>query len=299
MIKKTVLVTGAGGFIGSVVCNLLENKFNVIGVDNNPTRNASKIIKVDLTDRLQVNKLFKKYKPDVVLHLATHGVYQYQQKDFEKIVLGNYIMALNLLEASKEFGVRKFVNTGSVFEYGSRPGKVKETDVALNDILNQYSAVKMATTALANSYTTFFNVVTLRPFTAFGPLEDSTRFIKSTIEKALKNEQIKIVKGVVRDFIFVEDLAKAYENSVEIDVPTGSVINIGSGKKVSLEMVARLVKKITKSNSEIIFDETYKRPKDSACYADISLAKKLLKWQPELTLLQGLQKMIYFRQNDQ
>jgi nucleoside-diphosphate-sugar epimerase len=73
---------------------------------------------------------------------------------------------------------------------------------------------------------------------------------------------------------------------------TGNVINIGSGERSTLEGVAKLIKKITKSKSQILFDETYLRNKESRCYADISKAKTLLNWEPQHTLLMGLRKMV-------
>jgi nucleoside-diphosphate-sugar epimerase len=300
--SKQILVTGAGGFIGSAVCKKLTDKYSVIAVVS-PFSESSRlkdiktnltIVKVNLSDSNKVKELFKKYKPDVVLHLATHGVYQYQQQDEERILIENYLMAVNLLKYSVDFGVKKFVNTGSVFEYGSKPGKVKESNVDITDILNKYSAVKMATTALANSYSDKLQVITLRPFTTYGPGEDQTRFIKATIERALKNEPISIAGKVVRDFVFVEDVASAFSKAIEINYRSGEIVNIASGKKETLEHVAKLIKKMIHSKSKIVVDTKYKRQKESACWADISKAKRILKWSPQYNMNQGLTKTVDF-----
>lgn len=306
MANKTVIVTGASGFIGTAVVKKLANKYKVIAVFS-PFSKASRqgvlpknvlIQKVDLSKTSSTEKLFKKYKPFAVLHLATHGVYQYQQKDGYRIVLGNYFMSLNLLELSKIYKVKKFINTGSVFEYGSQNKKVKESDVRLNDILNQYSASKMATTALANSFTEDLEVITLRPFTTYGELEDESRFIKNAIQKALAGEEIKIVSGVIRDFVYADDVADAYLKALNKTYTSGEIINIAGGNKINLEEAAKLIVRITKSKSKIIFDNTYKRSKDSACWADISRAKKVLGWKPKLSLLQGLRRVIYYLEHD-
>jgi len=302
-----VLVTGAGGFIGAEVCKqLLKNKYRVIAVVSpfskssrlDDIKNKITITKCNLADEKSVEKIFKKNKPEHVLHLATHGVYTYQQQDVDRIVTDNFLMTVNLLKMSEKYNVKKFINTGSVFEYGSHRGKVKETDVNLSDILNKYSAVKMATTALVNSYSDKLQVITLRPFTTYGPDEDSTRFMKATIKRALNNEPIRIVKGVVRDFIFVEDVANAYIKSLKNNFISGEVLSIASGKKQTLDNVTMIVKKLVKSKSEIIFDEKYVRSKESACFADISKAKKTIKWSPKFTILQGIKKMLYCLQND-
>ncbi len=294
-----ILVTGASGFIGSFVCHQLVN-YNIVAAVSpfskstriNDLKRKIKIMPVNLSDYEDVRKIIKLVKPDCVIHLATHGVYAYQQNDEERIAVDNYQMTFNLLSLSSKMGVKKFINTGSVFEYGSQKGKVKENDVNLNDILNQYSAIKMATTALTNSYADKLQVITLRPFTTYGPMEDESRFIRATIHRALENNPIEIAKNVVRDFVYVNDVAEAYLKAEKVDYNSGEIINIGSGKKSTLENVSSLIKKISKSESKIVYKEKYTRGKESACWADISKAKKVLKWYPKTSLKDGLKKTI-------
>lgn len=306
MKSKTILVTGAGGFIGSWVVRKLYTKYKVIAVVS-PFSKSKRldgikdkiiIVKIDLASKKAVENLLKKYRPFAVLHLATHGVYTYQQEDIDRIVIDNYLMTSNLLSSSVKYGVKKFINTGSVFEYGSQKRKVKESDVNLDDILNKYSAVKMATTALTNSYSDKLNVITLRPFTTFGPDEDPTRFVRATIDRALKNDPIRLVKNVIRDFVYVSDVADAFIKCVNKNFVSGEIVSIASGKKSTLDIVAKLIKKITKSESKIIYDNSYIRKKESACWADITRAKKVLNWSPKHTLLQGIKKMVYSLEDD-
>lgn len=299
--NKKILVTGASGFIGSWVCKKLE-RYNILAVVSpysQPWRLKSMgvtadILKLDLSDARKVSKLFKREKPEVVIHLATHGVYQYQQSDKVRIVRDNYNISANLLDSASQFGVKKFINTGSVFEYGSQNRKVKEKDVDLADILNEYSAVKMATTALSNSYVDTLKVLTIRPFTAYGPYEDETRFMRATITRAINGGDIKLAEGVVRDFVYVEDLADAFILAVKKDFVSGQIINVAGGKKYSLVQVAKIIKKITKSTSEIKVDNTYTRKKESACWADISEAKKVLNWVPKTSIEEGVNKSVDF-----
>lgn len=297
--SRKIIITGASGFIGSHLVNKFpEDKIIAIisplSIKERKIANANNLTKVsvDLTNPKSVDKLFSKVKPQVVIHLATHGVYQYQQKDKERIIMGNYLMTLNLLKSSLKYRVKKFINTGSVFEYGTKKGAVRENDVDLRDIINEYSAVKMATTALVNSYTDSLKVITLRPFTTFGPDEDETRFIRSTITRALKNEPIRIVHGVVRDFVYVEDVADAYTKAVNKTYTPGEILNVGSGKKSTLNMVALIIKKLTKSKSKIIVDQKYLRGKESRCWANIDKTAKYLSWTPKHTLYQGLRETV-------
>lgn len=300
------MVTGASGFVGAEVCRkLIEEGYDVVAVVSpfsKPTRLKSiqkklLIINANLADEKNVHKIFEKYKPQIVLHLATHGVYRYQQDDENRIVIDNFLMMNHLLRYSVEFGIYKFINTGSVFEYGTRKGKVNGTDVDLADILDKYSAIKMATTALANSYADNLKVLTLRLFTVYGPEEDGSRFIKSTIKSAISNMSIRIAPGVVRDFVYVEDVARAYVNSVKSNFESGEIINIGFGVKRDLYAVAKMIKKVTKSKSEIIIDSLRKKNKDSFVWADISKARKILNWSPKFSMLQGIKKILFSIQN--
>jgi len=124
---KKILLTGASGFIGSHVFQILDG-YDVI-VSTSPFSSNKRIKNIGVKNTLVVANLakekdvegiFKKYKPEVVMHLASHGVYSYQQNDEKRIINDNYIMTLNLLNNSKKYGVEKFINTGSVFEYGSQ-----------------------------------------------------------------------------------------------------------------------------------------------------------------------------------
>ncbi len=291
--KKNYLVTGANGFIGSwVVRELIKNNIDTVAIIS-PESDAwrlkqvsskVKVVKADLRDRRETKKTIKNARPDYIMHLATHGVYSYQQKDARNILIGNYQMTTNLLEAARKIKLTKFINTGSVFEYGTRAGKVAEKDVDISDILNKYSAIKIATTALACSYSEELPIITLRPFTNFGPLEDKARFIHTAIKQCLNGNEIRVAPGVVRDFVYVKDVARAYLAACNSKAQSGEIINIGSGKKHILLEVATIIKELTDSKVKIVEDASFSRSKDSRCWADIQKAKKIINWEPKYTL---------------
>ncbi len=305
--KEKYLVTGAGGFIGSwVVKELVSRGFYTIAVIKPGSkaerlRDVStkiKLVEANLIDPSATKKLLKRVKPDYILHLATFGVYSYEQKDEDKIILGNYKMLASLLDAAKSIRLKKFVNTGSVFEYGTTYGKVKEDQVDIANVLNKYSATKMATTALASAYVGEIPILTLRPFTNYGPMEDSSRFIFTVIKKSLQGEEIRVAPNINRDFVYVKDVARAYLLASRVGHSDGEVINIGSGVRHTLTEVAREIVKLTKSKSEIIEDEVFLRPKDSRCWADITRANKLLRWKPKYTRINGLKETISWLKKD-
>jgi nucleoside-diphosphate-sugar epimerase len=297
--SKTILVTGAGGFIGSFVVKQNYQKYKIVACVSpflklnrlNDIKRNIVISEVNLTDRSAVDRLFKKYKPFAVVHLATHGVYTYQHEDTKRIVVDNYLMCANLLDLSLKYNVKKFINTGSVFEYGSQNKKVSETDVDLSDVLSNYAAAKMATTALTNSYSEHLNVLTLRPFTAYGPTEDSSRFVFTNVKRALVGEDLRIVRRNI-DYVYVEDVASAYTFALESHYDSGEILNIGSGSKYTLKKIAQLIIKITKSKSKIVIDQTYARRKESKCWSNITKAKKIINWYPKNDIEEGLKDTI-------
>lgn len=304
---ENVLLTGAAGFIGSHVARKLVVKgYDVVAPVKSSSdlwrikdiRSGLILPKIDMTDFTQVIRLLKKHRPSYIIHLATRGVYPQQWSDRKKIISGNYLMNVNLLEACSQMAddlkLKRFVNTGSVFEYGSRYGKMKEDMVDLVDNLNLYSASKKATTVLSHSppYIDQFPVVTLRPFTAYGPYGARSRFIEATILRCLSGEDLRIVPGVIRDFVYVEDVADAYLKALTSKKCVGEIINVGSGKAHSLEETSELIKKLTRAKVKIIVDKSYKRKYDSRCWADISKAKRLLSWVPKNQPNSGLEKTI-------
>jgi nucleoside-diphosphate-sugar epimerase len=295
------LVTGAAGFIGAAVTKKLCDQSQKVTAVASPTsdpwrlnRNKqAKIVKLDLTNKDQVARLINTEKPDRIIHLASHGVYPHQQKDTEAIIAGNYLMTYYLLEAIRSQIPKGFVNAGSVFEYGTQKGQVRENEAAVSDILNNYSASKIATTALCSAYAQIekLPIITLRLFTVYGPREDPSRFFTANILRSLINEPIKIPScPVIRDFVYIDDVVMAILLAVKS--PSPGIINVGSGQKTSLEDAAKLITKLTKSDAEVKLDEKYNRPCESACWANISQAKRLLGWQPQTKLTDGIKATI-------
>lgn len=307
MDRQRYLVTGASGFIGSWTTRQLlrdAEVFAVIRPNSNLWRlkdikDRVKLIECDLTDFSAVKRLLKNQKPHHIIHLASHGVYSYQQKDEREIVVGNFLVTANLLEASKEILLNSFVNIGSVFEYGTKFGKAEEIDVDLTDTLSKYSAVKMATTVLAMSYKDDIPVTTLRPFTTFGMLEDRSRFITAIILRCLAGEDLVVAPGVFRDYIFIKDVVAGIISTCRsIEKARGEIINIGSGKRSYLEKVAKLIISFTGSKSQVVLDEKFVRTKESCCWADIKKAKKILGWSPKYSLKEALRETIeWYRKN--
>jgi nucleoside-diphosphate-sugar epimerase len=311
--KYKYLITGAAGFIGSHAGRkLIELGHEVVAPIKNSSdtwrikdiKNKLTVVRTDLTNFNSVKRILLKHKPDYIIHLATRGVYPHHWKDRIGILVGNYQMTVNLLEASlnlyKVQKIKGIVDAGSVFEYGVRSGSVKEEDVDLVDNINPYAASKKATTALVHSPP--YNqlpITTLRFFTAYGPYGARTRFIEGTVLRCLNNEDIEIAsQKVVRDFVFADDIAESIILALNNKESFGQIINIGSGVERTLKEVSEMIKEKTNSDVSIVGNPKYNRPNESRCWANISKAKKLLGWEPKHDLEEALDITInWYRKN--
>lgn len=299
--NKTVLITGGSGFIGANLVRSLINQnakphlFLRSEANTWRLKNVLRKIKIhntDITNKPAVKKIIKKIKPQVIFHLAVYGAYP-QQTNLETTIRTNIFGTVNLLEAIKN-SQTVLVNTGTSSEYGFKNKPMKETD-SLEPTF-AYAASKAATSWLGRIFSQQFNqpIITLRPFSIYGDWEEPTRFIPTIINNCLKNQPIKLVAGKqVRDFLYVEDMVKAYLMAGQRLDLRGEIFNIGSGKQVLVSEVAREIIKLVNNPVTVKVGAYQPRQWEANNWqADISKAKKILKWQPQFSLEQGLKKTI-------
>lgn len=303
--KKTIfpvaVITGAGGFIGAnLVRRLLNEKYSVHVLwkkTTNPWR-LKRIISnltlhdVQLSDRTGLTHLFEQVKPDVIIHLAAHGAYS-SQTDVDQMVNVNIQGLLNLLVASRDTDYRAFINTGSSSEYGFKDKPMKETDPL--EPVSFYAATKASATYLCGVFAKEYKkpIVTMRPFSVYGPYEEPTRFVPTIINALIRQTPIKLTPGDQRrDFIYIDDLVDAYlaamQNAKHI---AGHVLNIGTGKEYTNDEVVAALFDVTGKKTSIQKGAFPSRLWDTSHWvADISRAKGFLRWRPQYTLASGLKK---------
>lgn len=307
---KKILITGAAGFVGSVLLQRLVNDYPQAKIYITLRETSDiwrikgllkkvKVLKVDLTDREELKKKLSKIRPDIIFHLAVYGAYA-KQNSLELAVETNIVGTKNLLLALQDVDYQLFVNTGSSSEYGYKNRSMKETDFLEPN--SYYSATKGAATLICSTHAMMEKkpIITMRLFSIFGPWEEPGRLVPTVVMKALNNEPISIVgNNQKRDFVFVEDLVDAYLMSSELKKFDQIIFNICSGKHTSIEKVARTIVKLTKSKSVISLGDYPPRPWDSSFWVGNSnLANQILKWQPKRSLSEGLLKTIeWFRSN--
>jgi nucleoside-diphosphate-sugar epimerase len=307
--KKTILITGVTGFVGSNLLRRLSNS----GADLHViTRESSNLWRIgdlindvkrftpDLTDFDSIKKVIHEINPDIIYHLATYGGNP-RQDNFRQIIESNFFGTVNLINACKETGFDLFVNTGSSSEYGIKTVPMKEND--LPEPRNNYGISKIASTLYCQSVALNENlpVVTLRLFSPYGDFEDSSRLIPSVILSCLRGKNPEISSSeFVRDFIYVEDVIDLYEQLSDADTLSGNIFNAGSGKQHTVGEVVDTIIKITGNQVKPIVglpQRWLNEPK--SWQADMSKTFKSLNWEPKYTLDAGLTKSVEWFENHQ
>lgn len=302
------LVTGAAGFAGAALVKRLTELENETHIILKPETDAWRlkdifdkfiVHRVDLAASTEIKDLVKKIKPEVVYHLAAHGVYPFQT-DVEEILKNNFLATKNLLDACLGIDLRMFVNTGTFLEYGFKEKPMCEDEIIAPD--GGYAASKAAQTHLCQYYAKQKGIpaVILRLFSIYGKYEGRTRLIPNLISKCLRDENLPLVSSkTARDFIYIEDAVDLYLKIINFPEYSGQIFNCATGKQTVLEELVREVIDLTFSKSLPLWNQFPERLWDTpACSGCICKAKKLLGWEPKHSLRDGLQKTIEFFKNE-
>ena len=304
--KKKVLVTGAGGFIGSHLVERLvklgatvralvkynsRNDWGMIEYLPVQTRKKMEIIQGDIRDAKFCREAAKNC--DIVFHLAALIAIPYSYHAPESYVDTNIKGTLNIINACLENKVRKVVHTSTSEVYGT----AKYVPIDENHPLqgqSPYSATKIGADKIAESYYLSFGlpVATIRPFNTFGPRQSARAIIPTIITQALCSGRIKLGSlKPIRDLTYVKDTVEGFIRIAESDKTAGEVINIGTGKGVSVGELVGLIGKIIGRKIEVICDRKRLRPPKSEVLRLIcnnKKAEKLLSWKPSFSLENGI-----------
>lgn len=307
--KKQVLITGGAGFIGSNLARrLLKMGYNInliVKKDTNFWRlkdivSKIRIHKVDLLENLKLYRAVNKIKPNVIVHLATYSNYR-NQRAIRQMVNLNIQGTLNLLMASMNIDYTIFINTGSSSEYGFKNKPMNEKD--LLEPTSFYAATKASATLLCQVFARELKrpIVTLRPFSVYGPYEKKDRFIPTIIKAVIENKPISLTSGKQRrDFIYIDDLIDAYIKVIKNGKSlAGQILNIGTGKQYANNDVVKTLFKAVGKTVSVKKGAFPKRLWDTPYWvANISKTNKLLKWKPQFPLGEGLRKTYSWYKNE-
>lgn len=266
--NKTILVTGAAGFIGSnLVKRLLNDVDNVkvIGLDNMNDYYDVKIkdyrlaelskfnnfifIKGNLSDKELINKIFEEYKPKIVVNLAAQAGVRYSITNPDAYIESNLIGFYNILEACRHNPVEHLVYASSSSVYGSNKKVPYSTDDKVDNPVSLYAATKKSNELLAHAYSKLYNIPStgLRFFTVYGPAGRPDMAYFGFTNKLIKGETIKIFNygNCMRDFTYVDDIVEGIVRVMKgapeqrngedgLPIPPYAVYNIGNSDPVNL-----------------------------------------------------------------
>jgi NAD dependent epimerase/dehydratase len=299
MPPKTVLVTGADGFIGSHLTEALVrqginvrafvyyNSFNSWGWLDHCTDDVKGHFEVfpgDIRDPHGIKEAMKGC--DAVLHLAALIAIPFSYHSPDTYVDTNVKGTLNVLQAARELGVNRIIHTSTSEVYGTARF-VPITEEHPLQGQSPYSATKIAADQLAYSFYSSFDlpVVTVRPFNTYGPRQ-SARAVIPTIITQIANGAHKVELGALtptRDFSFVQDTVNGFLAALNSTKGLGQVINLGSNFEISIGETVALIAESMNTTVEIASSEERLRPENSEVerlWADNSKAKELFGWQP-------------------
>lgn len=306
----TTLVTGAGGFIGShVVEQLLAerarvraflryNSRNDIGLLRfipAQTRERLELIFGDLRDASAVNEATR--GADIVLHLGALIAIPYSYVHPREVVETNVLGTLNVLLAARDHRVARVVLTSTSEVYGTARRAPIDSDHPLQG-QSPYSASKIGADKLAEAFQRSFGlpVATLRPFNTYGPRQSGRAVIPNIIAQVHSRDRLTLGNlSPTRDFTFVRDTARAFLLMAQASGVVGQVINLGSGREISVGDLARLIMRLMDKSLPIEQAEERLRPQASEVerlLADNSQARQLLGWEPSVPLEAGLRETI-------
>ena len=310
-----VLVTGAGGFIGSnLVEELIKSGITVKAFIHYNSSNSwgnleflpedikkeIEVISGNIQDPFSVNNAVK--GQDTVFHLAALIGIPYSYKAPNSYVNTNVIGTLNILQACLDNNIEKIVHTSTSETYGTAIYTPIDEKHPLK-AQSPYSASKIGADKLAESYHLSFGlpIAIIRPFNTFGPRQSARAIIPTIISQILSGSKVVIGSiDPVRDFTFVKDTVNGFIKIATEQKSAGELINIGSGKGISIGELAHKIIQMINPETEIIIDTKRIRPDKSEVMkliCDNTKAREILNWKPNFSLEDGIKETISYIKN--
>jgi UDP-glucuronate 4-epimerase len=306
-----ILVTGSAGFIGfHIAKNLLEQKNEIIGLDNfNPYYDVSlkedrnkilekydnfKLYRGDLNDLNFIKKIFQENKIDKVCHLAAQAGVRYSLTHPHNYIQSNLVGFTNLIEETKNAGVKNFIYASSSSVYGGNkkiPFSAKDN---VDHPVSLYAATKKANELIAYTYHHLYNLncTGLRFFTVYGPWGRPDMAMFKFTKAILENKPIDVYNfgKMKRDFTYIDDIVEGIINALEKSYPY-EIFNLGNNQPVELEYFIECIEKELEKKAKKNYLPL--QPGDvPETYADINHSIKMLNFHPKTKIENGIKKFV-------
>ncbi len=308
--RSKVLITGAGGFIGSHLCELCvaqgaevrafvhynsRSDWGMLEDLDKKTLGKIEVVAGDLRDPEAVRRAVRGCQR--VFHLGALIGIPYSYSNPADVVQTNVLGTLHVLQASLEYGVERLVQTSTSEVYGTAQYVPMDERHPLNP-QSPYAASKVGSDKLAESYHRAygFPVVILRPFNTYGPRQSPRAIIPTIITQALRSRRIRLGRlDTTRDLTYVTDTAKGFIAASTAPGIEGQTVQIGSQCEYSIRELVKAVGNILKRNLAVLPEVRRRRPESSEVerlFASNQKAKQCLDWSPSVSLPDGLERTV-------
>lgn len=303
---REVLVTGAGGFVGSHLTEMLAIKgasvqafvrynsrgdIGLLGMLPPTILSQLTVIAGDLRDVEAVREASRGV--DTIFHLGALIAIPYSYLHPREVIETNVMGTVNVLMAARQYGIRRVVHTSTSEVYGTALFVPIDEEHPLQG-QSPYSASKIGADKVAESFHRSFDlpVATLRPFNTYGPRQSARAVIPTIIIQALSRDEIRLgAPDPLRDLTFVEDTVQGFLQMGVADAAVGQEINIGAGDCISIGDLAHRIMRLVGRDLPLVEERQRLRPAKSEVmrlHASNSKARDLIGWEPKVSLDEGL-----------
>lgn len=303
------LVTGAAGFIGARTSEMLIGQgHTVVGIDNindayDPRMKEYRLKKLqalpgfkfhrrDISEKAVID-LFKDEKIDAVINLAARAGVRYSVENPWAFLESNVNGTLNMLEVCRQFGCKKFILASTSSIYGENPPYPTPETASSSEPMQPYAASKKGAEALAHSYHHLYDidVTVLRFFTVYGPAGRPDLAMFRFVQWIIEGQPVRINGDgdQSRGFTYIDDIARGTIAALK---PLGfEVINLGGHEVITINQLVEMVEELTGRSANV----QYGPPNLADMFtnqADVTKARTLLGWEPQVNLREGLSNLI-------
>jgi len=304
-IDKSILVTGASGFLGSHVVRELVNDGVRVAVAVRPSAKLWRLeamsvsparwsrIDFDLADDTSINAAFATAQPTTIIHCAAYGV-GYGEQDLSLAVRNNVIGVARMIEAAADAKVARFVHIGTCYEYGSHADPISESATLRPRGIYGTTKASGSLVALDRAASLGVNLAVLRPFGMYGPFEEHTKVVPQMLNASRTKTRLPMTLGAqVRDYTFVGDIATVIYAVAKGDhFRPGGIFNVGSGAPITLRQLGVATEATIGTSGYLDWGaREYRKDEMMSLVADTSAIHLATGWSPTTSLQFGLRQV--------